>query len=435
MNRRSFLQFPLYLPFITRSLQSSNPNILVIEVDDMIAYFNDLDISTPNINALAQGGINFDQAQCPGPMCGPARTSILTGLQPWQTGVYDNGQPWRERNPCVVTLPDYFRQNGYHTVGIGNTFHNTPKYNDWPAWTEYHHPQFKQDIPTPAAVPNAGFNALWDWSVVDLPPDSEEWGDTRVANEAVNQLGRNFGKPFFMMAGFTFPHNPWYVPRQFFDLYPSKTWPTVLENDLDDVPQIAKDLFYVVPPTDELIAALGAGYALRCYYAAISYVDWQIGRILEALNNSPYADNTYVVLFSDQGFHLGQKERWGKRTLWGESCRSTFVLAGPGIAPRVEDKPCGLIDIYPTLIGLAELPARECLAGRSLVPMPSNYHAVTAFGSNYSVRKGAWRYNAYSDGSEELYDLRIDPHEWHNLIPGFGQPGTLEVLRGVLPSL
>jgi arylsulfatase A-like enzyme len=251
-------------------------------------------------------------------------------------------------------------------------------------------------------------------------------GDGKVANWAAEQLGSNLKKPFFLSIGFRKPHAPWHVPRKYFEMYTpdSITLPQTREDDLEDVPEIAVELASDFKRQQEIIDAGELGNTLQGYLASVSFVDPMIGRFLDALYSSPYAEDTIVVLWSDHGFHLGEKECWSKGTLWEESTRVPFIVSVPGLTePGARcSRPVSLLDIYPTLIDLCGLTARDELEGTSIRPLlqdpdtPWERPAITTLRQDaHSVRSERWRYIRYQDGSEELYDHENDEHEWTNL--------------------
>ncbi|OHV62389.1 hypothetical protein LCM4577_12725 [Mesorhizobium sp. LCM 4577] len=271
----------------------------------------------------------------------------------------------------------------------------------------------------------APMNHHFDWGAVE-PTRELEMPDFKTAEAVCSFLKKQHKQPFFCATGFYKPHLPWYVPQRFLDLYPIDkiTLPFVKSDDLDDVPAIAKT-WALSPPDHETVLKHGQWRnAVQGYLAAISYCDSQIGRVLAALDASPAAENTIVVLWGDNGFHLGEKLHWRKFVLWEEATRVPFILLPPRnivTSPRVE-QPVSLVDIFPTLFDLCGLELPPDIDGRSLVPlarggqMEDHAAIMTWLRGNHSVRLGRWRYTRYSDLSEELYDLSADPYEWNNLI-------------------
>ena len=271
----------------------------------------------------------------------------------------------------------------------------------------------------------ADWSGTWDWGA--YPEKDAEMADFQLAKKAAEALQGNFDQPFFMSVGFFRPHVPLFVPLKWFELYDSDklTLPRSPRSDLDDLPKNFLSINnYVAAPTHAQVVEHGKQRSLtRAYLASISFVDHCVGIVLEALNSSPHADNTLIVLWSDHGWHLGEKQHWAKRTLWEESTRVPLLFAGRGIKPGKDcAEPASLIDIYPTLVELCKLPEPPHLEGLSLVPQlnnpatPRDRPAITSsYFGNHSVRSRDWRLIVYSDGAQELYNHRNDPDEFHNL--------------------
>ena len=250
--------------------------------------------------------------------------------------------------------------------------------------------------------------------------------DTKIADWGIHQLKQKHDKPFFLAVGFFRPHVPMFAPKKWFDQHPLKRvqLPQVDPHDREDLPQYGKDLTigHPAPRHKWFIENRQWKQAVQSYLASTTFVDHCVGRVLDALDNSQYAKNTVVLLFSDHGWHLGEKERWAKRSLWEDSTRVPMIVAGPNIKPGISNRSVGLIDIYPTLLDLCDLKADSAHEGKSLTPLLETPNAewnrpvITTFGpNNHAVRSNRWRYIHYADGSEELYDHKTDPHEWHNL--------------------
>jgi arylsulfatase A-like enzyme len=391
----------------------------MIAVDDLNDWIGCLgghpDAKTPNLDRLARRGVLFRHAYCNAPMCNPTRTSLLTGLLPSTTGCYQNTQPFRRALPDITTLPGYFKQHGYYTMGQGKIFH-FPEGNK--SWNEYTGVNANTQ---PAGRPG-------DWRLDGGPMDisDDEMGDAKTANWAVKQLQRKFDQPFFLTAGIFRPHESWFAPRKYFEMYPPKKvhMPKVNPHDLDDVPPIGREIAQCIGDYDNVRRTGQERYAVAAYLACISFADAMIGRILDGLERSPYRDNTVVVLWGDNGFHLGTKLHWRKFTLWEESTRVPFMISAPGVTKpaSVCDRPVGFVDLFPTLVDLCGLPKLASLDGQSLLPLLRNpalrwdRPALTTSGrQNHALRTERWRYIRYSDGSEELYDHHRDKREWKNL--------------------
>jgi arylsulfatase A-like enzyme len=419
------------------------PNVLFIAVDDLNDWIEPLgghpQARTPNLNRLADQGITFTRAYTASPGCNPSRTALLTGRHTYSTGMYSNYQYWREVLPSAVTLPAYFSEHGYWSAGAGKIFHNDqPDPASWDAYfpsKEEHMPDYF--YPSRGSTVNMpkfeGMYGDFDWSPIDLP--DEETGDYRSVDWVIQQLQqRSHEQPFFLAAGIYRPHLPWYVPREYFDLFPleSVQLPSVLENDLADIGERGRDIASRAGNYHRHVVEAGQWQAaVQGYLAAIAYADALVGRLLDALDASPHADNTIVVLWSDHGWQLGEKEHWRKFALWENVARVVLMMKVPeGVAALPSGTPAGarsdrvtsLVDLFPTLVELAGLPEKEGLDGRSLVPLLQDpnaeweYPAITTYDySEYSVRTERWRYIRYIDGTEELYDHDIDPEEWNNL--------------------
>ncbi|WP_309398133.1 sulfatase [Cerasicoccus maritimus] len=405
------------------------PNVLFMAVDDMNDWVGPLEDDeaalTPNMDKLAASGELFTRAYCASPACNPSRAAILTGFSASTTGIYLNDQPWRKNMPDVVTLPQLFRQNGYRSTGLGKIYHN--RYNgDKASWDSYK--SFGHGIwPKEPVDPGYPVKGQYDWGPVDAPDNA--FGDYNCATAAVEFLSQPQQTPFFLAVGFIRPHLPFFCPPRFFDLYPDDEiiHPEINPNDWDDLPDagVATAQKFSGPGYNK-VKALDGGMdrILKAYRACISFTDEQVGRVLDALQNSPYADNTIVVLWSDHGFHLGEKLRFSKYTLWEESTRVLLVFRVPGVTKSgtVSTRTVSLQDLYPTLAELCNLQNVPPVEGRSLVPLLESpnldwpYPALTTnFMGNHAVRSEDWRYIRYQDGGEELYDHRNDANEWTNL--------------------
>lgn len=414
---------------------TSRPNVLFLAIDDQNDWIGALaghpQAQTPNLDRLARSGTVFTNAHCQAPLCNPSRSSLLTGLRPSTTGIYGLVPGIRavERTKKHVTLPQTFTSAGYFTFAAGKIYHDgsvAPKdqpaeFNVWAKTAPTARP--KQRI---AKLPDPTLTPLMDWG--PWPDRDEDTADYRIASAAIEALQTApADKPFFIAAGFRLPHVPLYAPQRWFDLYPdaSLQMPPVRENDRDDTPRFSWYLHWKLPePRLHTLRERDEWRPLvRAYLACTSLMDAQVGRVLAALEATGRAENTIVVLWGDHGYHLGEKLITGKNTLWERSTRVPLILAGPGIVRGARcARPAELLDIFPTLLELAQFPARADLEGHSLVPQlrdanaPRPWPAITTHNhDNHSVRTDRWRYIRYADGSEELYDIVADPNEWDNV--------------------
>jgi arylsulfatase A-like enzyme len=430
---------------------ADKPNILFIAIDDQNDWFGCLgghpQAQTPQIDKLAERGTLFTNAHCQSPLCNPCRTSLMTGLRPSTTGIYGLS-PWFRDVPALqdlVTLPQHLSRHGYHTYSTGKIYHGGygRRKQDrefqilGPAAGVGARPE-KKLVETPAAHP------LVDWGC--FPHKDEDKGDWKVMQWAVDQLDAKPREPFFLSVGFFLPHVPCYATQKWFDLYPEESLilPPVRHDDRDDTPRFSWYLHWKLPePRLNFLEENDQWKNLvRSYLACTSFVDSLVGRVVEALDQNGFGENTIIVLWSDHGFHLGEKLITGKNTLWDRSARVPVLFAGPGIKAAARcHEPAELLDIYPTLVDLCQLPTLDHLEGHSLVPQLRNpraardWPAITTHNhDNHGVRSRDWRYIRYADGSEELYNMRNDPHEWTNLAGDPKYKNIIEQHRNWLPQ-
>ncbi len=432
--------------WLSTALAETRPNVLFLAVDDMKDWVNCLGgyegtVHTPNIDRLAARGTLFTNAHCPSPKCAPSRAAIMTGLMPSTTGLYGNGHWWYANYPDVVTIPVHFRNHGYRVAGAGKIFHHTAGNHPPNQWEDFQKLVFRDDPwfrgvklnypwseykPNPEGFPFSGVKGLGhenDWG--SLGYDESDYDDSRNASYAVEFLQEEHDRPFFLACGLFRPHLPWYVPQKYFDRYPLEevVLPGVKENDLNDIPKAGQAFAKARKGDLETIRnANQYREAVRAYLASITYADAQLGRVLDALDASGHADETVVVLWSDHGWHLGEKGHWHKTTLWEEATRIPFIVSAPGFAAAKCSRPVSLIDLYPTLNDLCDLPLDADHDGQSLVPLLEDSVAswerpaiIQYEPGNVAVRSDRYRYIRYRNGSEEFYDLKLDPYEWVNL--------------------
>lgn len=447
------------------------PNVLLILIDDqsdLVSSLGDNTVHTPNFDRLAARGTNFTRAYCAAPACGPSRASLLTGLLPSSTGDYYNSAapiPAAETtNSRPITLPLHFKRSGYVTGIYGKVFH---LHNQGAAISTFatedmfsEHTGFWANLPDslrPSLTDfrhEGGSNFAWG----PVPDDWERPGrqliDTENADHVIRQLQQSGDTPFLITLGFLRPHLPWVAPQRFFDLYPLESieLPAGFKaGDLEDLPDAARWMAREVPGQRHgdsyLHAAITAEdqwrHAIQAYRACTSHLDDQLGRVLDVLARSPHADNTIVVVTSDHGYHLGEKEHWTKFGLWEKTLRVPLIIALPDGQAKIAETPVSLVDLYPTLVGLTgiEPPNTHTFDGVDLSPIlwnptaPRGQPVISTYGrDNHSVRTADYRYIRYRDGTEELYAHPADHHEWTNLASDPTYAAVLKRHREMLPT-
>ncbi|MDB4373534.1 sulfatase [Akkermansiaceae bacterium] len=419
------------------------PNILFIAVDDQNDWIGCLgghpNSKTPHIDALAKSGTLFANAHCQSPLCNPSRTSLMLGLRPDATGIYGLAPFFRQVPEFEnhTTIAQHLAKNGYYTASTGKIFHGhtgrqtAGKHVEWhelgPAATGAPFPKERLVKNTPSP------HKLVDWGV--FPHRDEDKGDHKIATWAVDflkkQAEQESEKPFFCATGFFLPHVPCFATQKWFDLHPLDTLqlPEIIPLDRQDTPRFSWYLHWKLPePRLKFLKEANEWKNLtRSYLACTSFVDHQVGRLMTTLKETGLDKNTIVVLWSDHGWHIGEKDITGKNTLWDDGTRVPLIFAGPGLKPgQIVQEPAELLDIYPTLCDLLKLeyPSHH-LQGHSLIPQikapetPREHPAITTHcAHNHGIRTKDWRYIRYADGSEELYHHPSDPHEWRNLLSG-----------------
>ena len=428
-------------------------NVLFIAIDDLNNYPSLMDnypgIKTPNLDAFAKTAMQFTRAYCPGTMCNPSRSAILSGIAPHRSGIYQNGQKWQDSSllNSIKTLPQAFRDSGYHTMGCGKLYHSRPTNAQWQA--QWHDDDGGQGRFAPRAEPNPIPDSvkkpgLFNYGVAE----ESQISDFQLLPFARKRLNSVYERPFFMAHGIRYPHNPWVVPQRFVDLYPDSEMafppPGFKADDLDDLSDIAK--VYAGNPVNRE-ALHDAGHwkpVVRHYLASVSAADEVFGEVIRALDEGPHAENTIVVVWADHGFHMGEKDHFAKYALWEQTTNVLFMVRVPGMTddgPLCE-RTVSLQDIYPTLVDLCRLddPGHP-LDGRSLVPLLESpeldwpYPALTThMKEDHALRSEQYRYIRYHDGSEELYNESDDPHEWTNLASRETSLPIMEQLRSHLPK-
>ena len=438
------------------------PDILLIAIDDLNDWVGSLgghpQAKTPNIDRLAGRGMMFANAHVTAPLCNPSRASLMSGMLTSSLGVYANRQDWREA-PALrgkPVLPLFLQRNGYRSLGAGKLFHAAtvnplqffgllPKegFDDYYPATNRQLPDEIRPLGRPING-NPGFiSGFFDWSPVSA--EDTAMADGQVVSWAGRQLKASSDRPLFLGVGIYRPHIPWYVPQAYFDMHPLDRveLPATLYDDLDDVP--GSERYASNQRVHKWILESGNWRSgVQAYLASISFADAMVGRLLDALDASDRAGSTIVVLFSDHGYHLGEKSQWRKYTLWEDSTHVPLIVVAPGVTTpgSRSAEPVSTLDIYPTLADLAGLDQPGHLQGHSLVPLLNDpdgdwpHQAITTYRyGNHSVRTRHFRYIRYVNGDQELYDHRTDPHEWHNLALSPEHADLRTRLKSLLPTV
>jgi arylsulfatase A-like enzyme len=426
------------------------PNVVLIAIDDLNDWIGCMgghpQAQTPNMDRLAKRGVLFTNAHCQSPVCNPSRASMMSGVYPETSGLYFLS-PAPAESPVLMKqtfMPQRFQDEGYYVTGAGKLFHNGGNQNE--TYIPNYGGRFGGFGPMPETkISSYPGHPLWDWGA--FPERDELMPDHQAATWAVDRLNEAYENPLWLGIGFFRPHVPQYAPQKWFDLYPLETLqlPKTFENDLKDVPEYGVNLTRLehVSPTMEWVLENDEWKPLvQSYLACVSFADHQVGRVLDALDKRADADNTFIVLYTDHGFHLGEKNRFAKRSLWQDGAGTPLIIVGPGVAKgAVCHQPVQLLDIYPTLLELSGLKADPLHEGNSLKPLLENptadwsHMARTSFGpGNVAIVSEGYRYIRYNDGSEELYDRQTDPHEWKNIEGNPKNKAVLEKYRAQLPQ-
>ena len=411
--------------------RAERPNVLFIPIDDMNDWVTHLEghpqSITPNLDRLATRGVTFTNAHCAVPACNPSRTALLTGLRPSTTGVYYNSNPWRPVLPDVITLPKHFKDNGYFCAGFGKVYHGRyPDPNDWHIWGRT--PGDSRRSTSEKHITDGGVGGI---RFGPLRNADKEMIDHINVTRAIEQINRKHDRPWFIACGLIKPHMAFSVPKTYFDKFPldSINLPKVPDDDLADVPPAG---IRMAKPEGDHAKIIKSGRwkeAVQAYLATINFADAQLGRLLDSLDESPYRDNTIICLWSDHGWHMGEKQHWRKFALWEEATKAPMIWVVPSVtrANGVCARPVDYMNIYPTLIDLCGLPTPaipkglqlEGVSMRALLANPNatwDRPALTTHGrNNHALRSQDYRYIRYADGGEELYDHRSDPMEFINL--------------------
>jgi iduronate 2-sulfatase len=431
--------FLLTGPVLTAAEPAPARNVLFLIADDLnnfLGCYGDPRAKTPNIDRLAARGVRFDRAYCSLPLCGPSRNSMLTGLYPNSTGIHRNSQIFRQSIPSHVSLPQAFRQQGWLAARLGKLYHynvpasiGTDGHDDPASWEIQINPagvDRLEEQPRIFSLKPGQFGATLSWYA--SPKSDAFHTDGMLASEAewvLERCAKRKDRPFFLAVGFFRPHTPYVAPKvPYFDNYPEAEMPIVtgVKEDQEDIPAAALASRHKEEGMmdDDLRRK-----AVQAYYASISFMDAQVGRVVAALDRLGLAENTVIVFTSDHGYHMGEHGLWQKRSLFEESARVPLLIVAPGTTPQgaVVESPVSHIDLYPTLTELCGIKTKVKLQGQSLAPLlkdpklPGRGWALTQGTNGYSLRTPRWRYTEWDEGrlGRELYDHDADPKELTNL--------------------
>ncbi|MBI3279950.1 MAG: sulfatase [Acidobacteria bacterium] len=441
---RLALPFAMAAPRLLLGQQRAKPNLLLVAVDDLntdIGCYGHAMVRTPNIDRLARRGVRFDRAFCQYPVCNPSRTSLLSGRYPETTGIFDNRtNPRTHLKDDALFLPEYLRRNGYFTARVGKIYHDGM---DGPEdWDVSLNPRPASSLGRTGEGRNltGGKFAFFEWRAAE--GGDEDQPDGLIAAEAVRLLGEKRDRPFFVAVGLRKPHDQYIAPKKYFEPYPLDriAGPPGPADDEADIPPAA------YPPVRHNLGALEGREFRRAYYACISFMDAQLGKVLDALDRSPAARNTVVIFFSDHGLHLGEHGWWNKVTLFDRSIRVPLIIAAPGMENRGAacSRPVELIDLYPTVTEMVGLRQPAGLEGRSIASLLANveapwarpaYSVVTRSGRlGRSIQTARFRYTEWDEGrlGIELYDHNQDPHEYRNLASDSDYASHVRELKALL---
>ncbi|MEZ0485818.1 sulfatase [Fibrella aquatica] len=457
-------------PAPSRSAAPPKYNVLFIISDDLrpeLGAYGVSMIKTPNIDRIAARGTRFDNAYAQYPVCNPSRTSFLTGRYPTQTGVMNNNDYFRLTHPEFVTLPQHFKANGYVTLRTGKIFHGG--IDDQVSWTEGGEPTnpgITERGKTPAKQPVEKVDepdnepkdkplskASASDRIIVLPGNGQNHGDYKTASRAITYLDTYKNQPFFLAVGFVKPHSPPTAPKQFFDLYDVDKMELPIDFGTTpkapvgfpaiSISQTNSDLFIARESTPELSKEMK-----RAYYASTSFMDAQVGRVMDALERNKLQDNTIVVFFGDHGYHLGEKGKWSKAySLYELGLRVPLIIAMPKGKGQHSAQVVQLLDLYPTLAELCGLPKPTAIEGHSLSPLLKKTdsqwtypaYSVTSVQNKLgkSVRTKRWHYVEWEEGKagSMLFEHPTDPHELKNLADGASYSNTVQEMKKLLKQM
>lgn len=458
----------LVLHVLICSVQAAEParfNVLHIVSDDLntrLGCYGDPLVQSPNIDRLASRGVRFDRAYCQYPLCNPSRSSFLTGLRPDTTKVLENATQFRQHVPTAVSLPQTFRKAGYFAARVGKLYHygvpgqiGTNGLDDPESWEQVVNPRgADKDVEdqiftiTRDAKGAARFGAVLSWLAAD--GEDADQTDGIGATEAIRLLEAHRDRPFYLAVGFFRPHTPYVAPKKYFEMYPLDKIP---------LPEVSPTLRESVPaaaltfkPDEDAMSDETRRRAIQAYHAATSFMDAQVGRVVEALDRLQLADRTIVIFHSDHGYHLGEKRLWQKMTLFEESARVPLIIVVPRNPANGQtcERTVELVDLHRTLADLCQLPVDATTEGTSLKPLvesptavwskPALTQLVRGRQNNQivgrSIRTDRWRYTEWNDGKNgmELYDHENDSKENRNLANETEYQATIANLKKLLSS-
>ena len=439
----------------TTASQKPAYNVIIIASDDLrptLGCYGDKIVKTPNIDKLAARGIRFDRAFTQYPLCNPSRSSLLTGRYPTQTDVMDNELYFRALHPEFVSLPQHFKANGYVTLRSGKIFHGG--IDDTDAWTEGGEARNFTGAKRPPTNADSSERIAHSDRIVVLDGDGETSEDYRTASRAIELLEKYKDKPFFLAIGSAKPHSPPSAPKKFFDLYDVDKIPLPVDfSERPAAPPGFPEISIARRNTDLFIgrdaSPAQAREMIRAYYASVSFMDEQLGRVLDALDRLKLRDNTIIVFWGDHGYHLGEKGKWSKAySLFEIATRVPLIIATPQTKSGVSPRTVQLLDLYPTLVELCGLkdpyqPAGK-LEGHSLTSLLKNPRARWTYPGlsvvmyqrklGKSVSTERWHYVSWDDGQsgEMLTDRLNDPHELKNLAADPAYAKTVAEMRALL---
>jgi uncharacterized sulfatase len=463
MDRRSFLATAA-APLLAAPQASRKRNVLFIATDDLnncLSSYGHRIVKTPNIDRIARNGVRFDRAYCQFPLCSPSRTSLMTGLAPDTTKVYELQTHFRSVLPDVMTLGQAFQKNGYFSGRVGKIYHygnpgqiGTDGLDDKPTWNQVVNPagidKLEEEPKLTNYTPGRGLGSAVSYYA--SPAGDEQHTDGKVAAEVIRMMEARKGEPFFIGAGFYKPHVPWIAPKKYFDQYPPDRI-DVRPFDESEL-KIAPEYAYFTRPANWDMTVEQRRDAIRAYYASISFVDAQIGKVLDALDRLKLAGDTTVVFWSDHGYQLGEHGQWMKQTVFEWSARAPLIIGGAGVQARGKGSPrtVEFLDLYPTLAEMCGLQGSPSnLHGRSLAPLLHDPNAAWSKPAITQVRRGQGekavhghslrnerhRYTMWNSGEqgEELYDYETDPREMRNLAASAGQAALKARLKAQLQEI